>query len=161
MKFAGKKCYTKFGNCYTMLNLHSNNCYAFSDRQIIPCIIYFALVINDVISGPKICNYLCVPLNILFCLPLCRQSGGYIGLLLSTRVTALVRGFPSGFYRACGGHPEHQTLTQCWANVGPVLGNRVLFGATLNVGQFHRRRANINPALVQSSLLVYTMQART
>ena len=33
-----------------------------------------------------------------------------------------------------------------WANVSPVLGYRVVFGATLNVCQRHRRRANINPA---------------
>ena len=31
---------------------------------------------------------------------------------------------------------------------------RVVFDATLNVGQRHRRRANINPALVQSILPV-------
>ena len=37
-----------------------------------------------------------------------------------------------------------------WANISPVLGYRVVFDATLNVGQRHRRRANINPALVQS-----------
>ena len=33
-----------------------------------------------------------------------------------------------------------------WANVSPVLGYRVVFGATLNVCQRHRWRANINPA---------------
>ena len=37
-----------------------------------------------------------------------------------------------------------------WANISPVLGYRVVFDATLNVGQRHRRRASINPALVQS-----------
>ena len=36
-----------------------------------------------------------------------------------------------------------------WSNISPVLGYRVVFGATLNVGQRHRRRANINPALDQ------------
>ena len=36
------------------------------------------------------------------------------------------------------------------ANISPVLGCRVVFDATLNVGQRHRWRANINPALVQS-----------
>ena len=41
-----------------------------------------------------------------------------------------------------------------WANISPVLGYRVLFGATLNVGQPHRWRANINPALVQSIIPV-------
>ena len=39
-----------------------------------------------------------------------------------------------------------------WANISPVLGHCVVFGATLNVGQRHRRRANINPALVQSTV---------
>ena len=39
-------------------------------------------------------------------------------------------------------------------DISPVLGYRVVFGATLNVGQRHRRRANINLALVQSILLV-------
>ena len=41
-----------------------------------------------------------------------------------------------------------------WASISPVLGYRVVFGATLNVGQRHRRRANINPALFQSIVLV-------
>ena len=42
----------------------------------------------------------------------------------------------------------------CWPtvyNISPVLGHRVVFDATLNVGQHHRRRANINPALASSS----------
>ena len=38
-----------------------------------------------------------------------------------------------------------------WANVSPVLGYRVVFDATLNAGQRHRRRENINPALASSS----------
>ena len=37
-----------------------------------------------------------------------------------------------------------------WANISPVLDYRVVFDATLNVGQRHRRRANINPPLIQS-----------
>ena len=37
-----------------------------------------------------------------------------------------------------------------WSNISPVLGYRVVFGATLNVGQRRRRRTNIDPALVQS-----------
>ena len=37
-----------------------------------------------------------------------------------------------------------------WANISPVLFNPVLFDATQNVGKRHSRRANINPALVQS-----------
>ena len=36
------------------------------------------------------------------------------------------------------------------ANISPLLSYCVVFEATLNVGQRHRRRANINPALVQS-----------
>ena len=36
-----------------------------------------------------------------------------------------------------------------WANISPVLGYHVVFDARLNVGQRHRRRANINPAFVQ------------
>ena len=38
--------------------------------------------------------------------------------------------------------------------ISPLLGYHVVFGATLNVGQRHRRRANINSALVQSILPV-------
>ena len=41
-----------------------------------------------------------------------------------------------------------------WPNLSPVLGDWVVFGATLNVGQRHRRWASINPALVQSIVLV-------
>ena len=41
-----------------------------------------------------------------------------------------------------------------WPNISPVLGYRVVFGATLNVGQRHSRRANIYPALVQSIVSV-------
>ena len=37
-----------------------------------------------------------------------------------------------------------------WATISRVLGYRVVFGATLNVGQHHRRPDNMNPALVQS-----------
>ena len=47
---------------------------------------------------------------------------------------------------------KHETLTQCWDNVfSPVLGYRVVFDATLNMGHRHRRRASINPPLVQST----------
>ena len=41
-----------------------------------------------------------------------------------------------------------------WANISPVLGYPVVFDATLNVGQRHRRRAYINPAFVQSIVRV-------
>ena len=33
-----------------------------------------------------------------------------------------------------------------WANISPVLGYCVVFGAKLNVDQRHRRQANYNPA---------------
>ena len=45
-----------------------------------------------------------------------------------------------------------------WANICPVLGYRVMFGETLNVGQHHRRRANINPALIQRIVTVLYRQ---
>ena len=38
-----------------------------------------------------------------------------------------------------------------WPNIITVLGYRGVFGVSLNVGQRHRRRANINQALVQTS----------
>ena len=41
-----------------------------------------------------------------------------------------------------------------WANISLVLGYRVVFDATLNVGQHHRRQANINPVFVQSIVRV-------
>ena len=45
-----------------------------------------------------------------------------------------------------------------WANISPVclLGYRVLFDATLHVGQRQRQRANINPAFVQSIVGYYS-----
>ena len=45
---------------------------------------------------------------------------------------------------------------RCWANISPVLGYHIVFGATLNVRQHHRQWANINPALVQSIMTVPT-----
>ena len=45
-----------------------------------------------------------------------------------------------------------------WANIRPVLGYRVVFGAALNVGQLHRQQADINPALVQSMVTVLYRQ---
>ena len=45
-----------------------------------------------------------------------------------------------------------------WASISPVLGYRVVFDATLNVRQRHRRRANINPALAATSSY-YTARA--
>ena len=59
----------------------------------------------------------------------------------------------------------HETLTQCWANVGPpstmlsnispVLGYRVVFGATLNVGQRHRWRAKITQLWIKALCWFY------
>ena len=43
-----------------------------------------------------------------------------------------------------------------WANISPVLGYRVAFDATLNVGQRHRWRASNNPALVKASCRNYS-----
>ena len=40
------------------------------------------------------------------------------------------------------------------ANISAVLGHRIVFDATLNVGQRHRRRANINLALGHSIVTV-------
>ena len=45
-----------------------------------------------------------------------------------------------------------------WADNSPVLRYHVVFGATLNVGQRHRQRANINPVLVQSIVHVLYRQ---
>ena len=48
---------------------------------------------------------------------------------------------------------KHETLTQCFdgePTLAHYSGYRVMFGATLNVGQRHRRQASNNPALVQS-----------
>ena len=62
------------------------------------------------------------------------------------------------FYRACGQTQDVVPMLahrlRHWPNISPVFGYRVVFGATLNVGKRHRRRANINPALVQSIVLV-------
>ena len=41
-----------------------------------------------------------------------------------------------------------------WPNISPVLGHDVVFDAMLNVVHRHRGRANINPALSQSIVLV-------
>ena len=71
--------------------------------------------------------------------PLRTQKGRHIGLLLTTH-----------FYN---------TTVLClwrWANISPVLGYRVVFDATLHVGQRHRWRANSNPAFIQS--IVWVLQ---
>ena len=51
-------------------------------------------------------------------------------------------------------YTEGETYLRRWANISPVFGYRVVFDATLHVGQRHRRRANINPAFVQSIMRV-------
>ena len=93
-------------------------------------------------------------MNIFIMSPLYR--GGDILLYLS------VLSCSSDLFCVCAFSPsivqavKHKTLTQCRAIVGPpsttlispVLGYRVMFDATLNVGQRHRRRANINQTLV-------------
>ena len=88
----------------------------------------------------------------LLCLPLCRQSVGHIGLPLSAQcvrvsegisqrgaVPANTRGWPNA-----GLMMTHNLWR--WANIIPVSGQLVVFGATLNVG--------INPALDQGMVLV-------
>ena len=60
------------------------------------------------------------------------QRRGHVGLTLSAECTGLML--------------AHRLRR--WANIIPVLGYCVV--ATLNVGQRHRQRANINSALVQS-----------
>ena len=66
----------------------------------------------------------------------------HVGLPLSAQYVFLSRSVCpfSGFYPVGS-----------WPNISPVLGYCFVFGVTLNVGQHHRRRANINPALVQTS----------
>ena len=52
-----------------------------------------------------------------------------------------------------------------WTNIIPVIslsqGYCVMFDATLNVSQRHRRQANINPALVLSIVPVYMLHKPT
>ena len=38
-----------------------------------------------------------------------------------------------------------------WANIGPVLGYHVVFGATLNVGQHHRQRPTVTQLCFKAS----------
>ena len=66
-----------------------------------------------------------------------------VGTCWFTSVCRCLSGLSSSFHCAGGGRggrpSKHETLTQCWANVG-----RVVFGTKLNVG--HRRWANITQA---------------
>ena len=88
------------------------------------------------------------------------QRWGYVGLLLTAQCVLSVY-LSHSFMPVYPGLSivqavKHETLIQCWANVGPlfttlsqispVLGYRVVFGNTLNVGQHHRQWANKNPA---------------
>ena len=71
----------------------------------------------------------------LLCIP-------HVGLPLSAEYVCLSPSVcpSSGFYPVGS-----------WASINPVLGYSFVFCATLKVGHHHRRRANINPALVQAS----------
>ena len=90
----------------------------------------------------------------LLCLPLYR-GGRYIALLLTAHfchisfvsVRSLSRRWPNA-----GLLLAHHL--RYWANISPVLGYRVVFDATLNVGQRHWQQANINPGFVQSIVLI-------
>ena len=102
--------------------------------------------------------------------PLCTQNWGHIALPLSARSVSVCHSVQLGLW-VCPPFISLQRFLSCrrsntrrwpnavlmlahrlrlWANISPVEGHRVMFGATLNVGQRHRRRANINLALVQS-----------
>ena len=93
-------------------------------------------------------NYYLVILFIMS--PLCTQRWGHVGLPLSTQcfcrisVSLCVPFISVQRFLSC-----RRSNTRRWPNAGLMLAHR-LFVATLNVGQRHRRRANINPALVQS-----------
>ena len=83
--------------------------------------------ITSVLSAQSVC--LCFPFIFVQCFPLCKQWNTRFwpnaGLMLADRLRR-------------------------WVNISPVLGYDIVFGATLNVGQCHRRRANINTPLVRS-----------
>ena len=97
-------------------------------------------------------------LYLVFMSPLCRQKWGHIALPLfaqSASVSAVslspIHFSPALSCRRSNSRrwPNAGLLLahrlRRWPNISPVLGSRVVFGATLNVGQRHRRRANINP----------------
>ena len=99
--------------------------------------------------------------------PLCIQKGRHIGLLL----TLIFMSHQFSVCALCSLRLScRRSNTRCWPNVGlllahrlrrwanfsPVLGDHVVFEVTLHVGQRHRRRANINPAFVQS--IVWVLQ---
>ena len=91
---------------------------------------------------------------LLLCLPLYR-GGGHIALLLTAHllVTSVFCLCSLTVYHA-GGQTRDVDPMSGWANISLVLGYRVVFDATLHVGQSHKRRANMNPALVQSIVTV-------
>ena len=88
-------------------------------------------------KGGDMLVYLC-PVCLRLCVPFCLS----VQRFLSCRKSNMRRWPNAGLMVA------HRLRR--WANSSPVLGYCVMFGATLNVGQRHRRRPNINPALVQS-----------
>ena len=102
----------------------------------------------------------------LLCLPLCTQRWGNIGLPLSAQCFCHVLCVPfisvQRFLSCRRSNTRHWPRSglmlalrlRRWANISPVLGNSVVFGATLNAGQRHRLRASMNTALVQSIVLV-------
>ena len=91
------------------------------------------------------------------CLPLCTQTWGHVGSLMFAQCVCRVLSCPS-VKRSRRSNTRHWLNAglmlphplRRWPNIIPVLSYRVVFGVTLNVGQRHRIRANINPALVQS-----------
>ena len=96
------------------------------------------------------------------CLPLYR-GGRYIALLLTAHFCHISFVSVRSPCLSCRGSNTRRWLNaglllahhlRRWANISPVLGYRDVFDATLNVGQRHRRRANINPAFVQSIVLI-------
>ena len=74
--------------------------------------------------------------------PLSTQKGRHIASLLTAYAVCV------SVCECAGGQTRH--VHPMLGNISPVLGYSVVFGARLNVGQRHRRRANINSALVQS-----------
>ena len=99
--------------------------------------------------------------------PLCTQRGRHVGLPLCYLLClsqSVCLCYPFIFVQRFLSCPLSNTrrwpkaglmlahYLRRWPNSCPVLGYGVVFGATLNVGQRHRRPANINPAFVQSTV---------
>ena len=67
--------------------------------------------------------------------------GDILVYLCLLSLSASVRGFLSSFYHAGGGRPsKHETLTQCWANVG--------FSSTT----LSQRKPTIDPAMCRCNV---------